>query len=97
MPEIDLGTIIDTIVAFNFNDYVLGPDSYLELSPLDPRGNVREWVIDLAIEVAEALEPGIMHSASVAGVPGDDSAAAAMSHMHERFVRGVQEARRDGV
>lgn len=87
--EIDLGAIIDAIVMFPFNEYVFGPDSYLELQPRDQHGDVREWVIDLAMEIADALEPGGTFTASV---PRGDSSAAAASHMLGSFVHGIQEA-----
>lgn len=74
----DLEVIIETIVSFPHEGY-----SGIATNPArDHNGDVTDWVIDLAFEIADALEPGGFYSARI---PQGDSAVAS-------FVHGVQEA-----
>lgn len=78
ITDIDLGVIIDAIVSFDHEDYGIG------INPaLDARGGVTDWAIDLAMEIADALEPGGVRTAKIS--QGDSAVTS--------FVQGVQEAR----
>ena len=77
--DTDLERILTAILEFDFTDY-----EHVDLvNKGSLTGGVEDWVIDLAMDIADALEPGGVHTARI---PQDDSAVAS-------FVRGVQEAR----
>lgn len=74
-----LEAIITAIIEFDFADY----DHVDLINKGDLAHGVEDWVIDLAVEISDALEPGGAYTAK----------HATRARLNEQFVTGVQEGR----